>query len=77
MHVARTLDRVYVDRGEKVFVVTWIDKERRLVDLMPLTGHGQQEDVRWEQLYPAVVTEHAPIRAARPGPGGSPDSRIY
>jgi hypothetical protein len=57
MHVPRTMDKVYVNKGQNVYVVTWIDMERQLVDLIPLNGHGpRQEDVPWERLHPAVLT---------------------
>jgi hypothetical protein len=64
MYVPKTLDRVYVDQIEKAFIVIWIDGERELADLIPLTGNGPTaEDVPWVRLYPAVADSRAPIRA--------------
>lgn len=64
MHTPKTLDQVYLDGSDKVFVVTWIDHEREFADLIPIGGNGPTaEDVPWERLYPVAPAAHAPIRS--------------
>ena len=63
MYKPRTLDRVYTDGSDKVFVVTWVDDERHFADLIPIGGNGPTaEDVPWERLYPVAPASHAPVR---------------
>jgi uncharacterized protein (DUF1786 family) len=62
MLVPRTFDHVYLDGGHGVFVVTFIDDESQLADLVPVAGRGpMKEDIPWERLYPAAPSSHAHI----------------
>jgi hypothetical protein len=64
MLVPRKFDHVHLGGSHGVFVVTFIDDESQLADLVPVAGVGPMEaDIPWERLYLDVPSLHATIKS--------------
>jgi hypothetical protein len=49
-------ERVCLESGDEVYLVVWVDHDRQVADLIPLSGGLRlEEDVPWARLRPVAL----------------------